>query len=120
MEAADRIGKGRAGEDLAARFLELEGYEVLSRNVRCADVEVDLLARRGKLLVLVEVKLRRRGLVRAAEGVRQPQRRRLLHAARALLARYVWAEEVRLDVVGVDWNGDGDLRLSHLSGAFYE
>ena len=114
METPDRRERGLAGEDLAARFLELEGYEVLCRNVRCADVEVDLLARRGSLLVLVEVKLRRRGWVRSADAVGEAQRRRLRHAAQALLARHAWAEVVRLDVVGVDWNGDGELRLQHL------
>ena len=117
MTNLDRGQRGRAGEDLAARFLELEGYVVLERNARWAEVEVDLVARRGNLLVLVEVKLRRYGLVSAAQGVRPAQRRRLWRAAQALMARHPWADEVRLDVLGLDWKGEGELRLQHLRGA---
>jgi putative endonuclease len=114
-EAASRERRGRAGEDLAARFLELEGYTVLERNAHHADVEVDVVARLDTLLVLAEVKLRRRGLVPALDALRGPQHRRLQRAARAALVRHAWAESVRLDVVGLDW-GDGELRIHHVRG----
>ena len=97
------------------RFLELEGYTVLERNSRHAEVEVDVLARQATLLVLVEVKLRRYGIVGATEGLRPLQAQRLRRAARALLVRHPWAEAVRLDVLGLDWR-EGELRLSHLRG----
>ena len=112
---ADRRALGRAAEDLAARFLALEGYSILARNARVADVEVDVVTRHGDLLVLVEVKLRRGDLVPAtrALGFRQWDRQR--RAARALLARAPWAAAARLDLVSVDWR-PGDLRLQHLRG----
>ena len=116
MPEPDRRRAGRLGEDLAARFLELEGYAVLERNARHADVEVDIVARRDRLLVLVEVKLRYRGLAPATEALRFAQRRRLERAVQALLEKNPWADEVRLDVLGVDWR-DGELRLQHVRGA---
>jgi putative endonuclease len=106
---------GRTGEDLAALFLGLEGYTVLGRNLRTAGVEVDLVARRDALLVLVEVKLRRHGVVPATEAAGVAQRRRLGKAAAALVARAPWAEVVRLDLVGIDWRR-GELRLRHVPG----
>ena len=49
---------GRSGEDLAARWYEDEGFEVLARNWRCRQGELDLVARRGRLVVFCEVKAR--------------------------------------------------------------
>jgi putative endonuclease len=106
---------GRAAEDLAALWVELEGWVILGRNLRVAGVEVDLVARAGDLLVLVEVKLRRSGIVPASRALGVEQWRRQRRAARALLARSPWAEAVRLDLVAVDWEED-ELRLRHLRG----
>jgi putative endonuclease len=104
--------RGRAGEAIAAWFLALEGYAILARNVRVAGVEVDIVARRGDVLVLVEVKTRGgdRQVAAAALGARQ--RARLRRAATAILARAPWAEALRIDAVGIDWR-DGELRAHH-------
>jgi putative endonuclease len=106
---------GQIAESLAALCLELDGYTVLGRNVRCAGVEIDLVARVGEILVLVEVKLRRGGGFDASQalGPRQVQRQR--RAAAALLERSRWAASVRHDLVGIDWSAD-DLRIHHLRG----
>src|SRR5579872_3795991 len=52
------IALGRAGEDLAAAWYEARGYAVVARNWRSAGGEIDLVARRGRLVVIVEVKAR--------------------------------------------------------------
>jgi putative endonuclease len=78
---------GIAGEAVAARFLEARGYRIVARNVRADRVEIDLVARRGPLLVIVEVKSRaslRGGS--AAEAVDERKQRRLRRGARAWLA----------------------------------
>lgn len=114
----DARQRGRIGEDLAARFLELEGCRVLQRNARCADVEVDLVARHGSVLLLVEVKLRGRTWAAAVDALRHGQRQRLVRAARVLLTRHPWARSVRIDVIAIDWRHTAaELRLRHLQGA---
>ena len=51
---------GRNGEDRAASFLESHGFEILNRNYRYGKAgEIDIIARKGDLLVFVEVKSRR-------------------------------------------------------------
>ena len=50
---------GRFGEDVAAEYLESQGFDVLARNYHCSMGEVDLICRRGGTLVFVEVKTRR-------------------------------------------------------------
>ena len=104
--------RGRAGEAIAAWFLTLEGYEILARNTRVADVEIDLVARRGSLLVVVEVKTRGSDVQVAAAALGRPQRRRLRRAATVLLGRSPWAETLRVDAVGIDWR-HGELRAQH-------
>ena len=50
---------GRAGEDFAAEVLQLYGYEILVRNYRCREGEIDIVAQRERELFFVEVKTRR-------------------------------------------------------------
>ncbi|MGW8483933.1 YraN family protein [Microbacterium sp. NPDC055903] len=56
MAAKDDLG--RAGERRAVRHLESIGYEILDRNWRCPDGEIDIVAREGGCLCIVEVKTR--------------------------------------------------------------
>jgi putative endonuclease len=49
---------GKYGEDLAARHLVGAGFTILARNWRCEGGEVDIVARDGDALVIVEVKTR--------------------------------------------------------------
>jgi putative endonuclease len=112
-EAAAR--RGALGESIAARFLELQGCTVLQRNARHAGVELDLVARQGTCLLLVEVKLRASPLVPAPASLAPRQEQRLLRGARTLLARHAWATELRLDVIAIDVRA-ASLRLEHLRG----
>ena len=54
---------GNAGEDLACRYLERNGYKVLERNKSYPKLcEIDIIAKRGEKLVFVEVKTRQNNL----------------------------------------------------------
>jgi putative endonuclease len=54
----ERRARGRAGEELAVAWYEAHGYEVVARNWRCREGELDVVARRGRLHVFCEVKSR--------------------------------------------------------------
>ncbi len=77
---------GLRAESLAAWWLRLKGYRVLERQLRLGVGEIDLVVRRGRTLVFVEVK-RRADLSEAAEAIRLQQRRRIERAAEGYLAR---------------------------------
>ena len=76
---------GRRSEVLAIWYLRLKGYRVLVRGRRLAAGEIDIIARRGRTVAVVEVKARE-SLAAAAEALGQRQRTRILRAARHFLA----------------------------------
>ncbi len=124
---------GQLGEEVAARFLEGRGFEILARNLRSRLGEIDLIARDGTTLVFIEVKARRGGRgdpPQAAVDARKQSR--LARLALDYLARE-WLRELscRFDVVAVtfdlgdrgDWNAAGGAagggpRVEHFPGAF--
>ncbi len=94
---------GRDGERLAALLYLLRGYAIVGRNVRLPAGQVDLVCRRGSLLVVVEVKRRlRRGHYRALDDLSWRQEKRLLAATAQLQRRHRWARGARIDVVAID------------------
>ncbi|MDO9695788.1 MAG: YraN family protein [Candidatus Latescibacteria bacterium] len=113
---------GRSGEQIAALWYAAEGFTILARRFRVARGEVDLVARRGPLLVFVEVKTRRGdgwGAPAAAVDARKLLRLRI--AARAWLAANASRDtaEFRFDVVAVRFAPGGDgLRLEVTAGVF--
>ncbi len=71
---------GRDAESRAAAALEAEGLEILARNVRAGRDEIDLIARDGPVLVLVEVKARTGGFLAADLAFTRAKRARMLRA----------------------------------------
>lgn len=53
-----RLRLGAAGEDRAAAWYRREGYQIVARNWRCRDGELDLICARGDVIVICEVKTR--------------------------------------------------------------
>lgn len=98
-----RIALGRSGEDRVARWYEQQGYEVLDRNWRCRDGELDVIACRGRLLVVCEVKTRSSlAYGHPAEAVTWKKQRRIRGlASRWIAERGARPREVRFDVACV-------------------
>jgi len=102
-ERRSGLDVGRAGEDLAAAWYEARGYAVVERNWRCPEGEIDIVARRGRLVVIAEVKARssdRFGL--PVEAVVRDKQRRLRRLAMAWMRECgVRGVGLRFDVVSV-------------------
>lgn len=92
---------GRYGEDRAAAYLMGKGYEILERNWRCGHLELDLICRRGNLLVMVEVKTRREREERPDELLNRKKRKNLLTAADAYVRAKGARAELRFDLLVV-------------------
>lgn len=115
MAVKDELG--RAGEARAARHLVDEGFDVLARNWRVREGEVDIVAHDGRVVVFVEVKTRRTALFGdPLEAVDARKRARLWRLAAAWRAVHPGeaARPLRLDVVGITGDDPAHGSLTHL------
>jgi putative endonuclease len=94
---------GIDGEAAAAAWYEANGYEVVERNWRCRDGELDLIVRHGHNFVFCEVKTRTSDRFGApVEAITYDKRNRLRHlAARYLDDAPVRPVSIRFDVASV-------------------
>lgn len=93
-----RERSGRRAETAAALWLQIKGYRIVERRARTPACEIDLVARKGRMLVFVEVKSRRT-IDAAREAVTPDLRRRLEQAAN------IWAGR-RRDANQLLWRFD--------------
>lgn len=119
-EQREPMRLGRAGEELAARHLEERGLVVLSRNWRCREGELDIVATDGSTLIACEVKTRSgAGFGQPAEAVTEEKAARIRRAVARWLSSYRvgWCP-IRFDVVAIEWAAGEAARLRHIEGAF--
>jgi putative endonuclease len=111
---------GNAGEDAVAAWYRAAGYEIVARNWRVREGELDLVARRAGVLVFCEVKTRRSdafGVPAEAVTPRKQARIRGL-ASQWLASTRAGADVVRFDVASVRPDGRGAWIVDVIDGAF--
>jgi len=119
MSSFNRRKWGKAGEDLAARFLEQSGLKILERNFRFERGEIDLIAREGEELVFIEVKARQSNTFGAPEDAVTEKKQEQIHN---VAEGYLFKNEIddcpcRFDIVAIDYkNGNAEIR--HIRDAF--
>lgn len=118
VDAKDELG--RRGEGIAVEYLEGLGLVVLSRNWRCREGELDVVASERQRLVVCEVKTRSgTGFGAPAEAVTGRKAARIRRVTQAWLAAHQvrWCE-IRFDVIAVLCPPDGPVTLQHYEAAF--
>src|SRR6266853_4965052 len=84
-----RHQRGLAGEEQAIRYLQARGWEVVAHRFRVGRIELDLVARRGRLVAFVEVKARRDAAFGSPfEAITGAKRREIVKAARVWMDRF--------------------------------
>lgn len=116
---SDKIKKGKEAEDMAARFLESMGYEIVERNYRYKRSEIDLIVKRDKWLVFVEVKMRSSDAFGYPEEfVDYQKRKNVVFGAEQYTFVNNYNGNVRYDVIAISMkHGKPDIR--HFEDAFY-
>ncbi len=103
MAAKDDLG--RAGEDRAAAHLTGLGYRILDRNWRCDQGELDIVAKRDRTLVFVEVKTRRTlDYGHPFEAIDERKRQRLWRLVHAWVREHPMTSRecaLRLEAIGI-------------------
>jgi putative endonuclease len=115
---AAKDDRGRAGEERAARYLSLRGYEILDRNWRDRQGEIDIVAVSRDELVVVEVKTRRSAAYgHPFEAVDERKKDRLWRLACAWIAAHpgeVRGRRIRLDVIGITGDDVDSAVIEHV------
>lgn len=116
---------GSRGEEIARRLLERHGYETLETNFRTRYGEIDIVARRGGIVVFVEVKARHdRSFGEPFEAVTHRKQNQVARMAEAWLVVRQNDENLqqcdfRFDVISILLGEDGSLKvLDHIEDAF--
>ena len=113
---------GLWGEDIAVAYLRDKGYEILQRNFTRRVGEIDIIARDGKTVVFVEVKLRKGTYYGSpAEYVNAAKRRRLLLTAELWLQAHPREFRSRFDVIEIlapQGQATQRLKINHIEDAY--
>ena len=125
--SAARQAMGAKGEDVAAKWLTVHGWEIAERRFRSGHRDIDLVATRragagagaGRVVAFVEVKTRKADSFGGPLGaVGWRKQRELARSARVWIARHQkTADTFRFDVIGVIL-GSGNVRVAHIENAF--
>ncbi len=116
---SDKIKKGKEAEDVAAEYLKSKGYEIVQRNYRHKRSEIDLIVRKDKWLVFVEVKMRSSDKFGYPEEfVDYQKRKNVIFGAEHYTYEHNYNGNMRFDVVAISMRQDvPDIR--HFEDAFY-
>lgn len=110
---------GKLGESLAVSLLLQKGYRILEQNYCYQKAEVDIIAQKEALLVVVEVKTRSDVLFGDPQDFVNPKKIKLLvKAMDAFVCEKELDMEIRFDIIAVTKTTSG-FELEHLEDAFY-
>ncbi|MDR6514946.1 YraN family protein [Chryseobacterium camelliae] len=110
---------GKKAEDLAVEHLLRSGYKILSRNFRFQKAEIDIIAEKEDLIIIVEVKARSTdAFMLPQEAVKKSKIKLIVSAADRYLEEYNRNEEVRFDIITVLPDEERNLVIEHIIHAF--
>jgi len=103
----DKLKLGPAGEEEGSKFLKSLGYRIICRNFRTRSGEIDIIARKGRELVFIEVKTRSSFSFGHPEEAVSPRKiSRLLKAAGFYLSRCEADTPYRFEILSVMKDGE--------------
>ncbi len=109
---------GKQGEELAVDFLQKNGYEILETNWTFQKAEVDIIAKIGNTLAIIEVKTRSSTDFGLPQDFVKPKKIQLLvKAVNEFVQSKDYDVEVRFDIIAIHKNGN-EFIIEHLEDAF--
>jgi len=110
---------GREGEEWAANYLEDRGYHIRCRNYRYLKAEIDIIAQKGNVIAIVEVKSRSSAYFKnIAETVSRKKITLLVTASDNYIKAHNLDAEVRFDIITV-LKKNNEFVIEHMENAFY-
>ena len=116
---ADHNDFGKKAEDLAADYLLKNDYKILVRNFRFQKAEIDIIAEKEGLIIIVEVKARATdAFMLPQEAVTKAKIKSIVSAANHYLEEFNTHYEVRFDIISVLPDENKNLTIEHIADAF--
>lgn len=111
---------GQWGENLAADYLQKQGYRIVERNFRNRLGEIDIIAREGDTLCFVEVRTKTSlDQGHPLESISERKKKHMIRTAASYLKdKRLFDVDVRFDVVAVLPENEGEERLALIKNAF--
>ncbi|KXH83373.1 YraN family protein [Chryseobacterium kwangjuense] len=110
---------GKIAEDLAAEFLLKNGYTILVRNFRFQKAEIDIIAEKDNLIIVVEVKARSTDtFMLPQEAVTKAKIKSIVSAANHFMEEFNKNQEVRFDIISLLPDEKKNLIIEHIENAF--
>ena len=110
---------GKEGEQIAVDYLKKNGYAIKYKNYRYLKAEIDIIAKKGDVLAIVEVRSRSSDFIQnIAETVTPKKIKLLVMAADHYVTDNNLDVEVRFDIITILKN-KRQFELEHLESAFY-
>ena len=107
---------GKIGEDIAVRYLNEKGYQIIERNFECIQGEIDVIAKDKKELVFIEVKTRASALY----GLPKTKKKHIYKSAEYYIyLKHLENTPIRIDVIEVYKKND-KYKLNHIKQAIIE
>lgn len=116
---ADHNDFGKIAEDTAVDYLQKHGYKILFRNFRFQKAEIDIIAEKDNLIIVVEVKARSTdAFMLPQEAVTKTKIKSIVSAANHYLEEFNKDNEVRFDIISVLPDESRNLKIDHIADAF--
>lgn len=116
---ADHNDLGKTAEDLAVTHLQKNGYTILVRNFRYQKAEIDIIAEKDNLTIIIEVKARSTdAFMLPQEAVTKTKIKLLVTAANHFMEEFNRDQEVRFDIISVLPDKEKNMIVDHITDAF--
>lgn len=110
---------GKEGEEIATKFLVEKGYRIKHKNYRYLKSEIDIIAQKGDILAIVEVRARSNDfIIPIADTITQKKIKLLVRGANQYVTSRNLDVEVRFDIITILKNSK-IFKIEHLESAFY-
>lgn len=110
---------GKKGEKVAVDYLIAKGYEIVQTNYQARKAEIDIIARKGDWLIVVEVKTRSSAVYGNPEDfVNKKKIKLLVNAIDEYVVETNMDLDIRFDIISIIKNGNA-YTIEHLEDAFY-
>ena len=111
---------GKEGENLAAAFLEKNGYQICERNWTFQKAEIDIIAQKEDVLAIVEVKTRSSTDFGLPQDFVKPKKIQfLVKAVNEYVIKNDLDVQIRFDIIAIHKDGEQKFVIEHIEDAFF-